>query len=168
MAEDPDLVGAGRRVMLCASMKFVKDIVEKRLLLAELGFAVSVPLDTELMLENPDLPDDLDADLQHCLETNQLLRSFELVAAADAVLVLNHPKNDVEGYIGTSVLMELAVAAHAGVKIFLLHAPPSYHDVRWAHEVAMLRPVCLGGDARRLPNALAIAAKPDAYAFTVR
>merc|ERR1719174_3323781 len=116
MADDPDLVGAGRRVMLCSSMKFVQDIVEKRVLLAELGFAVSVPLDTEMMLENPDLPDDL----QHCLETNQLLRSFELVAAADAVLVLNHPKNGVDGYIGTSVLMELAVAAHGGVGIFLL------------------------------------------------
>ena len=66
------------------------------------------------------LCDDLEADLQHCKEQDELRRGFDLVAAADAVLVLNHPKNGVEGYIGTSVLMELAISHYLRKHIFLL------------------------------------------------
>eukprot|EP00971_Amphidinium_carterae_P235843 4680486-Amphidinium_carterae.1 len=96
--------------MIISSMKFAEDIVAKREALQALGYRVSVPNDTDLMLANPDLHNDLEADLKHCREQDELRRGFQLVADAHAVLVLNHPKNGVDGYIGTSVLMELAIA----------------------------------------------------------
>mmetsp|Transcript_20778 Transcript_20778/g.37841 ORF Transcript_20778/g.37841 Transcript_20778/m.37841 type:complete len:349 (+) Transcript_20778:52-1098(+) len=142
--------------MIVSSMKFAQDIVAKREALHGLGYRVSVPNDTDLMLANPDLHNDLEADLKHCREQDELRRGFELVAAADAVLVLNHPKNGVDGYIGTSVLMELAISHYLKKHIFLLYPTPSFHDHRWAHEVAMMRTCCLQGDTSLIPLGLSV------------
>lgn len=144
------------RVMILSSMTFAEDIIAKKSLLEGLGYQVSIPEDTELVRSQPDLPDDLEADLKHCIETDQLRKGFQLVADADSVLVLNHPKNGIPGYIGTSVLMELAIAHFLRKPIFTLFAVPSYHEHRWAHEVAMVEPINLEGEVTRLAVGLAV------------
>jgi hypothetical protein len=75
---------------------------------------------------------------------------FDLVVKADAILVLNFPKNGINGYIGTSTLMELGIAHYFGKKIFILNDIPDFNKVRWAHEVAIMQPVILKGDLAKI------------------
>jgi len=138
------------KIMICSSMKFAKEILDTKEKLENLGHDVSIPLDTNIILDNSHLTDDLDADLKHVTESNILKRCFDLIASADAILVLNYPKNGVDGYIGTSIIMEIGLAYYLDKTIFLLHPVPDYHDHRWAHEVQFTRPIIINDDLDKI------------------
>ena len=75
---------------------------------------------------------------------------FNLIEESNAILIMNYPKNGVEGYIGTSSIMEIGIAYHLGKKIFLLHETPDYNEHRWAHEVKIMQPIVLNGDLDKI------------------
>ena len=77
-------------------------------------------------------------------------RNFDEVEKSDAVLVLNHKRNGINGYIGVSALMEMAIAHHFNKKIFLFNKPPHYKDARWAHEVAIVQPKIINGNLAKI------------------
>ena len=134
--------------MICASMSFASQMKSMRTSLEELGHVPLTTKDLDHLIANPHIIDDLDADLKHCIE-NDIYRSFfDLVGTSDAILVLNYPKNGTAGYIGASTLMELAVGYYLRKQLYLLEDPPSYHDVRWAHEVAIMQPTIIHGDLK--------------------
>jgi nucleoside 2-deoxyribosyltransferase len=43
------------------------------------------------------------------------------IEESDAILIMNHEKNGIKGYIGSNTLMELSVALYLGKKVFLLY-----------------------------------------------
>lgn len=134
------------KIMIVGSMTFAPQMMEAKKDLEALGYQVDVPADIENHLKNPNLIDDLDSDLKHSQEKNVLKACFDLIAENDAVLVLNHKKNNIGGYIGTSVLMEIGLAYYLGKKIFILNPIPSSADARWAHEVMIMNPKIIDGD----------------------
>ena len=136
--------------MICSSMSFASEIVATKKKLEAQGHRVSIPYDTEDVINSPHLAKDLDADLKHCIEKDVMKKCFDLLAQSDAILVLNHEKHGLAGYIGTSVLMEIGLAHYLGKKIFILNPLPDYHKVRWAHEVHIMRPVILKGDLTKI------------------
>lgn len=138
------------KIMVIGSMTFAKEMIEAKRELEDLGHTVDVPSDIEAHLENPKLIDDLESDLKHSKEKNVLKECFDLLAANDAVLILNYRKNNVDGYIGTSVLMEIGLAYYLGKKIFILNPIPSSQNARWAHEVAIMQPTVLHGDLTKI------------------
>lgn len=75
---------------------------------------------------------------------------FNLIVKSDAILVLNYSKNKIDGYVGTSSLMEIGLAYYLGKKIFLLNPIPSSKKVRWAHELEIIQPVILNRDLKRI------------------
>lgn len=127
-------------------MSFAKEMVELQSKLTSIGHEVSIPSDTELHLKEPNTIDDLDKDLEHVIANNVLRACFDLLAASEAVIFLNLPKNGIEGYIGTSALMEMGLAYYLKKKIYLMYPFPSRHEHRWAQEVASIQPVVLNGD----------------------
>ena len=138
------------KVMICASMSFAAEMKRSKADLEKLGHEVLVTKDLQYIIDNPDLPDNLDADYKHCVENNIFHDFFALIAASDATLVLNYPRNGVEGYMGTSTLMEVAVGYYLHKKIYLLHPVPDYHHARWAHEVAIMQPTVIDNDLRKI------------------
>jgi hypothetical protein len=136
--------------MLLGSMSIAPIIKETKQKLEKNGFDVLVISDLDHMIANPGLTDSLDEDYEHCIENDILGEAFDSIKASDCVLVLNYPKNGIDGYCGTSVCMELAVAYHLRKKIYLLHPLPSYHDHRWALEVAILQPIIINGDLSKI------------------
>ena len=74
-------------------------------------------------------------------------RHFDKVMWADAVLVLNHDKNGIAGYVGANTLMEMGLAFHHRKKIFLLHPIP---DMDYQEEILGMSPVVLGGALERI------------------
>lgn len=134
------------KIMICGSMSFAKEMLKAKQKLEEAGYEVNVPSDIESHIKNPKLIDDLESNYKHALERSVMKKCFDLIAKSDAILVLNYSKNGIDGYIGTSSLMEIGLAYYLGKKIFLLNPIPSAKEARWAHELKVIQPVIINGD----------------------
>ena len=144
------------KIIVCGSMKFAKQMLETKTILEKSGNEVFVPSDIEKHVENPTLRDDLEENYKHALETNIMKDHFNLINKSDAILVLNHPKNGIDGYIGTCTLIEMGLAYYLGKKIYVLNKTPKPSEARWAHEVRVMNPVFLEGDLTKLNNGLRV------------
>lgn len=131
-------------------MSFAKEMMSTKRKLEKLGHMVLVPLDIKSHVDNPELIDDLESNYKHAVKTNIMKKCFDLIAKTDAILVLNHHKNGVRGYVGTSSLMEIGLAYYLGKKMFLLNPLPSPREERWAHEIKIIQPIILNGDLTRI------------------
>lgn len=138
------------KIQICGSMTFAKQMREAKEKLEANGHTVTVPTNTDYHINDPLFVDNLQDNLRHCIENDTIKENFNLVASADAILVLNHPKNNMDGYIGASTLMEIGIAHFLGKKIFLLHKIPSFDTVRWAHEVTIMQPIILQGNLNKI------------------
>ncbi|WP_372921343.1 hypothetical protein [Roseovarius sp.] len=69
------------------------------------------------------------------------------IKGCDALLIANFPKGRVEGYVGTSALMEAAMAYALGKGIFLLNPPA---DTSVAGELEALGAIFVEGELGRL------------------
>lgn len=134
------------KIFISGSMAFAKDMVKIRKELEDLGHTVELPFETELHLDKPEFVDSLEDNLQYCIDNDVIRKSFESVASADAIVVLNLHRKGISGYIGTSTLQEIGIAYFLKKKIFLYNSVPHFNEVRWAHEIAIMQPTILKGD----------------------
>jgi hypothetical protein len=134
------------KITICGSMAFAKEMLENKKKLEQMGHTVFVASDAEQCVTSPNL----NMDVKHCSETDVLKEHFNYISKSDAILVLNHKKNGIKGYVGGSTLMEIAVARHLDKKIFFHEPTPDVKDLRYAHEIQMARPVILGGDLSKI------------------
>lgn len=139
---------ASMKVMIIGSMRFAKEMMETKAALEKLGHTADVPCDTDLHVEDPGLRDDFERDAIHVKENDIMHRCFALVAASDAVLVLNYKHNGIEGYVGASALMEAGIAAYLKKGIYLLNPVVE----RYKHEFAVLDGVIINGDLSQIPK----------------
>lgn len=131
-------------------MTFAKEMMETKEKLETLGHLVLVPVDLRSHVNDSSLVDDLDSNYKHALEKNVMKKCFDSIGKSDAILVLNVAKNGIKGYVGTSSLMEIGLAYYLGKKIFLLNSIPSSKEVRWAHELEIIRPTILNGSLKKI------------------
>jgi len=123
-------------------MYFAKDMLEKKRYLENLGHQVEIPILIEECVINPEINSDYEI-----METNNcMLDHFSKIAKADAILVLNHEKNGIGGYIGGSVLMEIGIARYLDKRIYILNELPSEEEIRYIFEVKITKPTILKGD----------------------
>lgn len=127
-------------------MHFAKEMLETKAKLESLGHTVEVPCDINSHIEDTALKDDFERDVAHVKEHNVMMRCFDLIAKSDAVLALNHRKNDIDGYLGASTLMEIGLAAYLGKKIFLLNPVTE----RYKFELAFLGGEVINGDLSKI------------------
>jgi len=86
-----------------------KEMLEAQNILKELNHQTTVPSDTVDCLENPSLNESW----EHCSSEGGIDKyHFDIIEKSDAIVVLNYPKNNIEGYIGGATLMEIAIARH--------------------------------------------------------
>ncbi len=69
---------------------------------------------------------------------------FDKVEWADAILVVNHNKRGVKGYIGGNTLMEMALAFYLKKPIYLLNEVSG--ELLYKQEVMGMKPILLIGD----------------------
>ena len=131
-------------------MAFVHDMIATQKKLTELGHTVLIPIGSEPHLTDKGFVDNLEDNLQFCIDNNVMKDNFDQVATCDAILVLNKKRNGIEGYIGISALMEMAIAYYTGKKIFLLHNVPHHSEHRWAQEVGIMQPIVIQGDLHNI------------------
>ena len=136
------------KIFIAGSMSFAKEFVETKKILEELGFLTAFAPDTYDCLNNPHL--NLNEDLEHCEKTDIMRACMDEQKDCDAILVLNYPKENFEGYIGSHSLIELGIAYYLNQKVFLLYPPPEKERARYHVEVMHMKPIILHGNLNKL------------------
>ncbi len=135
------------KIFICGSMSIAKKMIEIQKKLGEIGHDAKIPCDTKDFVENKGLINaSYEDSYRRCLENDIIRRCFNSLAECDAILVLNYPKNGIDGYIGTAGLMEIALAYYLKMKIYLLYPPPPIKEKKSSEEVFMMQPIILDGD----------------------
>lgn len=138
------------KIYIIGSMTFAKEMIDAKKLLEENGFEAEFAPDTYDCLNNPNLK--LNEDLEHCERMDIMKACMDLQENCDGVLLLNHPKDGVNGYIGSHSLIELGLAYYLKQKIFLLNPPPK--EARYYVEVMHMKPAMLNGDILKVKDYL--------------
>jgi len=134
--------------MICSSMTFAKEMLSVKKTLEENGHSVFASQDTKLYSNNPHKKLDFNEELRIALRLDSLREGFEKIAESDAVIVLNYPKNGIDGYLGTSVLMEIGLAYYLKKTIYILNEIDRSQN--YALEIALTKPIILNGDLSKI------------------
>ncbi|MBD3360567.1 hypothetical protein GF366_02070 [Candidatus Peregrinibacteria bacterium] len=132
------------KIGIIGSMQFTEKMVEIRDKLKEMGHDTFI---TELhydfigktIAEKEQIKkDQMDGNID-------TIREFwDLMQGADAVLVLNLEKNNIENYIGANTLMEIGFAHVLNQKIFFYNPMPDMPYCR--EELEAVHPIVINGD----------------------
>lgn len=68
---------------------------------------------------------------------------FEKIDWADAILVINHEKRGIKGYIGGNTLIEIGVAFYQKKPIYILN--PVSSELSYKQEILGMKPIVLDG-----------------------
>ena len=69
---------------------------------------------------------------------------YEKIDWADAILVVNHEKRGIQGYIGGNTLIEIGVAFYQKKPIYILN--PVSSELSYKQEICGMKPVFLNGN----------------------
>ena len=135
------------KIFICASMYFAKEMLEAQEKLKKMRHIAEVPCDAQEFVDNPKMTtDNHEENYKWCINNDIIRKCFNSIAENDAILLLNYPKNGINGYVGASGLMEIGLAYYLNKKIFLLYPPPPPKEVKSSHEILVMQPIILNGD----------------------
>jgi len=129
-------------------MTFAKQMLEAKETLGGKGHEVILAQDTEHYSNNPDKKLNYNEELKKAIEDEALKECFDKIKISDAILVLNYNKNNIKGYLGTSVLMEIAIAYYLNKKIYLLNEIDETQN--YSLEVELVKPIILNNDLSKI------------------
>lgn len=143
------------KIVICGSIDFSPQIVAAADFLTKAGHSVEVPRLTQKIMAGEISYDDFmaakaskgDIAFRQAEPGSLIKRYYELIRAAEAVLIINATKHGVAGYIGANTFLEIGFAHVLDKKLFLINppAPGNYSD-----ELAEIAPVVLNGDLNLL------------------
>lgn len=138
------------KIMISGSMTFSKQMIELKAELDKLGHTALLPIGIEPHLEDASYQDDLERNTSELIQNDIMRKNFNQLSEQEAILVFNKSKNNIDGYMGVSMLMEMAIAYFLGKKIFLWSDIPHFNEHRWAHEVLIMQPTFIKGDLTKI------------------
>lgn len=131
------------KIVLCGSMKFEPEMQKLSRILEKLGFETAMPSSVEGHAHGQGVSLDTIATLKRGF----IDEHFRKIDDADAILVVNHEKHGVEGYVGGNTLMEIAYAYAQGLEVFMLHPIP---EIRYRDEIQAMMPIIIDGDVAKI------------------
>src|SRR3989344_5956359 len=152
------------KITVCGSIAFYKEMELVRDELIKLGHEVKIP---ELALEVPEkfgggrkvyfgkyIEENGGIDAfspQHDiwnLKEGAIRDHYEKIDWADAILVANHDKRGITGYIGGNTLIEIGVAFYFKKPIYILN--PVSSELSYKQEIYGMKPILLNGDLNNI------------------
>lgn len=83
------------------------------------------------------------------LKAGAITDHYEKIDWADAIVVANHHKRGIDGYIGGNTLIEIGVAYYLKKPIYILN--PISSELSYKQEIYGMRPTLLNGDLTLIP-----------------
>lgn len=118
------------KITICGSMTFYDEMQQVMQKLHECGHEVRMPL------------------IDPISDKATVMRDhFDKIAWSDAVLIINLPKHEIDGYIGANTLIEMGVAAYLHKKIFLYNAIP---EMDCATEIIGMNVIAISEDLSKI------------------
>ena len=136
------------KITIAGSMAFAKEQIDIKNKLEEMGHEVQVSDDIFDYANSPKLKLSFEKELELSLKHDILKTFYKKIADSDALFVCNLNKNNIDGYLGTSMLMEIALAYYLNKKIYLLNDFDKNQG--YALEVSIINPVVLNGDFKKI------------------
>ena len=135
-------------IAICGSMQFYKEMREIKKTLTDMGHSVSVPMgDYEGV--PVEARDDLSKEelIAAKIEYDFIRNHFRNIEKAEAILIINYPKKNIDGYIGGNTFLEMGYGFGLRKKIFLLFPLP---DMDYSAEMHAMQPIVLDGDLGKI------------------
>ena len=138
------------KITICGSISFFDEMNEIKSKLEKMGHKVKCPL-YEIKNHNGDRISDREYYEIRKKSTHRkkwvweqkgeaIKEHFRKVMWSDVILVVNHDKGDIKGYIGPNTLMEMGLAFFKNKKIFLYNKIP---NIPLREEVLGLKPIVI-------------------------
>jgi hypothetical protein len=131
------------KIAICSSMAFAKEIIQTKKELEKLGHKVTIPANTEMHTEGKIK----DENKWEKVYWEVFKGYFKVIKKNDAILVLNHDKNGIKGYIGGNSLIEMSFAYVLDKKIFLLKEIPK---LNYTEEIKAMKPVLINNNLKKI------------------
>ena len=130
-------------IAICGSMQFAKEMIELKQKLEMAGHAIELPNDADKYAAGLKLAehkwDKIEGDL--------IRNYFHKIELADAVLIVNITKKEIENYIGGNGLLEMGFAHVLHKTIYLLNPIP---EMNYSDEIESMKPIVLNGDLKMI------------------
>ena len=142
-----------KTIVICSSASFYKNVIQVEKDLKKLGFFVKIPNVANHMKKTGDfdvskiktwVKNPKDYDKKNAL----MVTHFKKIKVSDAILVVNNKKNNIDGYIGGNVLLEMMIAYEYKKPIYIMHPVSEY---LLTEEVYGLLPIFINGDLTKIP-----------------
>ncbi len=144
-------------ITLCGSIAFIDEMDAVRKELESMGHTVEMPPLEVMDGEGKMIPvkeyyalRKSVTDDTHWIwkkKTEVMRNYFDKVARAEAILVCNHDKNGIAGYVGPNTLLEMGLAFHLRKPIYLLNPIP---EISYKEEILGMQPIVISGDLKRI------------------
>ena len=135
------------KIVICGSMKLAKEMISVKNELEKKGYDVDVPLFTEEYARMVSLNDVHKESAKNKIDHDLIRDYYQKIKASDGVLILNHPLNGIENYIGGNSFLEIAFAHVLNKKIFLMNPIP---QMGYTDELVAMQPIVLNGDLSKM------------------
>ncbi len=137
------------KIFLCASMNFYQELVKVETDLIANGYVVDIPVSAKTMkAKNDFVVEHFKGATTSAQKGLYIKENFDNIASSDAILVINNEKNGIQGYVGPNVLMEIGLAYHLGIKIFVWNQYPT--DAPYKDELLALNVQVINQDLSQI------------------
>ena len=152
------------KITICGSIGFYVEMESARDELVKHGYEVKIP---ELALEVPqefgggkkvyfgqyiEQNGGIDTfPAEHriwALKEEAINSHYEKIDWCDVILVINHEKRGINGYVGGNTLIEIGVAFYLKKKIYILN--PVSSELSYKQEIMGMKPIMLNGNFSRI------------------
>lgn len=144
-------------ITICGSIAFYDEMLNIKKNLEELGHQVKLPL-PEVKDENGNMITVKEYYAKRKAETDdrswiwdkkeEVMRlHFQKIEWSDAVLILNHDKNNIPNYVGANTLLDMGLAFHLNKKLFLLNDIP---EISYKEEILGMKPIVISQDLTKI------------------
>lgn len=142
------------KIAICCSASFFKDVNEVAKKLTKMGLGVAVPYSVHQMAKSGDygvskVKTWLKNEKDFSKKTILMNKHIKEIEKADAILVINNRKNNVDGYIGGNTLIEMAIAFYLKKPIYVLNYVMDRKFLLY-EEIMALKLIFIDGDLRKI------------------
>ena len=86
-------------------------------------------------------------------KNNYLKKEFEYINSSHAILLLNYSWNNIDGYIGSNMFLQIGIAYILKKKIFILNTLND-SQIGLKNEIMLMNPIVLKGNVNKIKNYL--------------